>query len=188
MKIITGKFKNRCIILKNDLTFNPIITRIRIDIFNILNYYCYWPEIKVLDLFAGSGIFGFESLSRGALSLHINDHDLATYQSLILNTQWLSITKKTTITNQDYQTCLNQLINQQVQFQLIFLDPPFKDGLLVNDILTQIWNQKLITKQGVIICRITKSMTLSLNVPLVIIKKKQYLNQQVLFLKMSSLY
>ena len=63
MRILAGRFKGQRIITKKNLPYRPTKSLVRKSIFDRLNPFNF---SLVLDLFSGSGIFGFEAASRGA--------------------------------------------------------------------------------------------------------------------------
>ena len=66
MRVIAGKHKGRHLRTVDDLSVRPATSRVKGSIFNILQNRVDWPDVNVLDLFAGSGSLGIEALSRGA--------------------------------------------------------------------------------------------------------------------------
>jgi len=64
MRIIAGEYKGRTIYVPNSKLVRPTTDRVRETLFNLLNNKIDFEEINVLDIYAGSGSLGFESLSR----------------------------------------------------------------------------------------------------------------------------
>ena len=122
MRIIGGKYKSR--ILKEFAGENvrPTSDRAREALFNILANKTYGA--RVLDLFAGSGALGLESLSRGAKEVVFNDLSKDSLAILKANLSALKVpTEETKISNYDYAVCLDGL---RGEFDLIFIDPPYR--------------------------------------------------------------
>lgn len=69
MRIISGKFRGRQIHTPTNLPVRPTTDFAKESLFNILNNLVDFEEIKVLDLFAGTGNLSYEFFSRGALSV-----------------------------------------------------------------------------------------------------------------------
>lgn len=86
-----------------------------------------------LDLFAGTGVMGFEALSRGAAAVTLVEKSLAAYQALQQNKRALDAAKAQLL-NQD---ALQFLGSNKQKFDLIFLDPPYNLGW-INKILPQL--------------------------------------------------
>lgn len=119
VQIIGGEYRHRKIdfIAVDDL--RPTGARLRETLFNWLQ-----PHIagaNCLDLFAGSGILGFEAVSRGAKSVTFVEKDRHASRQLNANIQQLGI-QQATVLNADYRTALTSFTRP---FDLIFLDPPY---------------------------------------------------------------
>ncbi len=96
-----------------------------------------------LDLFAGTGAFGFEALSRNAKSVTMIESSRPAYNALLQN-QALLKAENCQILSQD---ALLFLSNNSQKFDVIFCDPPYNKGWL--DKLLPILNQYL-SKDGVL--------------------------------------
>ena len=77
MRVISGKYKGRKILVESKGNFRPTLTRIREDIFNLLlhnnDLNIELNEVILCDLFAGTGSIGIEALSRGVKKVIFND-------------------------------------------------------------------------------------------------------------------
>ena len=82
MNILAGEFKVRNIKTSYRLPYRPTKSRVRKSIFDTLNPFTYE---SVLDLFSGSGIFGFEAASRGARSVTFVENHYSTFSLLKKN-------------------------------------------------------------------------------------------------------
>ena len=105
----------------------PTADRVKESLFNILNGLINFSEVNaVLDIFAGTGSLGLESLSRGATSATFID--AATTEILREN---LRRTKFTgcKILRGDFEKILRRLSTESSSFDLIFSDPPYATGL-----------------------------------------------------------
>lgn len=69
MRIISGKHKGRRLIAPNNLPVRPTKDMAKEALFNILNNRFYFPDLKVLDLFSGTGNISFEFASRGVAQI-----------------------------------------------------------------------------------------------------------------------
>lgn len=153
MKIIAGKYKKQQIISQESKTTRPILTRIRENLFNILNNYFYYENKVALDLFAGSGSIGIEALSRDIKFCYFNDYDKNSLNYLQKNLQKLKVDSNNyTITNLDFLQCLNRLKIQQNQLDLVFLNPPYKHINYYHEAVSFLIKHKLLNNYGIIIC------------------------------------
>ena len=122
MRIVGGKYKSRVLAQFEGEEVRPTSDRAREALFNIL--FTKPQNARVLDLFAGSGALGIESLSRGAKEVVFNDLSKASLATLKKNLATLKVeTSQVIIKNYDYCTCLDLLDGT---FDLIFLDPPYR--------------------------------------------------------------
>jgi 16S rRNA (guanine966-N2)-methyltransferase len=133
LRIIAGKFRSRKIFFYPDnAELRPTLNRVRETLFN-------WLSVDVvgsicLDLFAGSGIFAFEALSRGASYCLSVEQNYNSYKTIIENKIHLNIKdEEFKIINQDALLTLEQpnimlnnlSDNYNKKFNIVFLDPPY---------------------------------------------------------------
>lgn len=123
VRIIGGKFKGRVLPVRDLEGLRPTPDRVRETVFSWLEGHV--EGARVLDLFAGSGALGMESLSRGAAEVVMVEKDAANAASLksavVFAGDAASVMK---------QDALGYLEGADGKFSLVFLDPPYKSGLL----------------------------------------------------------
>ncbi|MGG4663435.1 16S rRNA (guanine(966)-N(2))-methyltransferase [Providencia vermicola] len=128
IRIIGGKWRGRKLPVRDSEGLRPTTDRIKETLFNWL-----MPVIRdarCLDCFAGSGSLGFEALSRFAQSVTFIELDKQNSQLLTENKARLQAEGATVINNSS-QTVLSQ---QGSPFDVVFIDPPFRKGLLTETI------------------------------------------------------
>ncbi|HHJ36381.1 MAG TPA: 16S rRNA (guanine(966)-N(2))-methyltransferase RsmD [Gammaproteobacteria bacterium] len=125
-RIIAGRWRGRKIRFDGAVGLRPTTDRIRETVFNWLQPYLY--QCRCLDVFAGSGVLGFEALSRGAAEATFIESNKQTAMSLRKNTGELGATG-VVIHNDDALQWLLSVPDKQC-FNLVFLDPPFHSELL----------------------------------------------------------
>lgn len=118
LKLITGKFKGKTLVSYSEDT-RESAQMVKIAVFNML----FEIEGTVLDLFAGSGAYGFEAASRGASTVYLNDAHPLALKSLKVNNDTTGA--QAIITNYDYLEAISYYKKKQIAFDLIFLDPPY---------------------------------------------------------------
>jgi 16S rRNA (guanine966-N2)-methyltransferase len=128
IRIIAGELKGRKLRSIRGNKTRPTAARIREAIFNILAFQI--SESTVLDLFAGTGAFGIEALSRGAESVVFVDVDKDSISVLQENVQGLSLENLAKIIRWDLTRNLNCLGSFRSAFNLIFMDPPYNKNLI----------------------------------------------------------
>ena len=124
VRINAGEWRSRLIKFPDADGLRPTPERVRQTVFNWLGQEL--TGLTCLDLFAGTGVIGFEALSRGATSVTLVEKSMPAYKALLENKQLLGA-DKAQILHQDAIHFLNA--NQQ-KFDLIFLDPPYNQQWL----------------------------------------------------------
>ena len=124
MRIIGGKYRSRVLAEFPGEDVRPTSDRAKESLFNILALKLYGA--RVLDLFAGSGSLGLESLSRGAKEVVFNDFAKDSLAILKKNLNALKISvggEEAKAMNCDYLVALESV---RPCFDIIFLDPPYR--------------------------------------------------------------
>ncbi|MCU4676602.1 16S rRNA (guanine(966)-N(2))-methyltransferase RsmD [Catenovulum sp. 2E275] len=129
IRIISGRFKGKKLPVQDSQGLRPTTNRVKETLFNWLMFNV--NGAKVLDCFAGSGSLGFEALSREAASVTLVEKTPQVAKQLKQNLQQITQSQHNTdlqaeVIEQDCLTFLNQCQNQ---FDLVFIDPPFRLGL-----------------------------------------------------------
>ena len=153
MRIISGDFKGKKILLPKNKQTRPLKDLTKESIFNIINHSnlinINLKNSNVLDLFSGVGSFGLECLSRGASTVTFFENYINAVKILKLNISSLNINKKARIIEKNvYDEGSLDSLNKK--FEIIFIDPPFKEKKL-NYLLKKIYKLKILEKNGLII-------------------------------------
>ncbi len=119
MKVISGKYKGRTISSINTPSTRPMMGIAREGIFNSLQLFI--ENSDVLDLFAGSGSMGIESLSRGAKFVTFIDNSLDCIKQI--NENLKDYENDYSVINIDVSNYINEISNK---YDIIFYDPPFE--------------------------------------------------------------
>lgn len=131
MRIVGGTLKGQSLTSPKDNAVRPTSDRVRESLFNILAHGIEGLELEgayIADLFAGTGALGIEALSRGAQWCLFVD-DAAVSRGLIRqNTMDLGLNGKSKISRQD-ATDIGPRSKRSPQFELVFADPPYNQGL-----------------------------------------------------------
>lgn len=135
MQIITGKYRARKLVGVDAETTRPTLARVKESIFNLIQ-----GEIAgsvVLDLFAGSGAFGAECISRGASKVYFVDHEPKAIKTIKINTK--NMNEDFEVLNMKFVDALSLFEKQNIKFDLVYLDPPYKSDYAVKslEILSQ---------------------------------------------------
>ena len=158
MRIISGNFKGRKLLTPNDIKTRPLKDLTKESIFNILKHSNKFNvEIKnsvILDLFAGVGSFGIECLSNEAKYVTFVENYNGVLPILKKNLSNLKLDKKYEIIEQNIFTGLKLA---KSNYDIIFLDPPYKDKNIA-ELIDKIFEIKLLSKYGIIITHRNKNL------------------------------
>ena len=158
MRIISGNFKGRKILTPNDIKTRPLKDLTKESIFNILKHSNKFNvEIKnsvILDLFAGVGSFGIECLSNEAKYVTFVENYNGVLPILKKNLSNLKLDKKYEIIEQNIFTGLKLA---KSNYDIIFLDPPYKDKN-ISELIDKIFEINLLSKSGIIITHRNKNV------------------------------
>ena len=128
LRIIGGEWRSRKLPFPAIEGLRPTPDRVRETVFNWLQFHV--GGANCLDLFAGSGALGLEALSRGAAHTTFVDQAAAATSQLKRNLTTLKC-QKAEVIQMDAALFADQLLGKEgVQYDLVFLDPPFNKGLV----------------------------------------------------------
>ena len=183
MRIIGGYLRGKKILDPLDKSTRPLKNLVRESIFNIIehskNEFVDLNRAKVLDLFSGTGSFGIECLSRGVSQVVFFENYSKSIEILKKNIDQLSLNKKAQIINKNaYNINLTNLIYKN--FDLVFLDPPFKDTK-INQLVAEIKKLKIANKKTLIIIHRNKKLEEQISKDLTILREKKYGLSKIIF-------
>jgi 16S rRNA (guanine966-N2)-methyltransferase len=164
MRIIAGKYKSRKLIAPKGDTTRPTSDRARESLFNVLQNMIDFEGMNILDLFAGSGAFAFEALSRGAEHATLIEQNRKVIETIKENVRALEVDSQIEIIQKDVYSWIvrspksevrSQLIPdvklQTSDFGLVFADPPYDDPRTFELLPTLIFNSGLLTADSLVI-------------------------------------
>ena len=118
MNILAGRFKGKKICTISKASYRPTTSRVRKSIFDMLGDL---DGYSVLDLFAGSGILGFEAASRGAAAVTFVDNDRRNVQLIHVNSQILQDQVDMKVVHKEWI----RYLRVRNEYDIIFADPPY---------------------------------------------------------------
>lgn len=101
----------------------PPLARIKKSLFDILS--ARLPGTRVLDVYAGSGSFGLEAISRGAAEAVLVESWGPAARAIRDNISRLGLEGNARLMKQDAESAMSALAESGSEFDVIFLDPPF---------------------------------------------------------------
>ena len=183
MRIISGIFKGKKILEPNDLNTRPLKDLTKESIFNIINHSNKFSinikNSKVLDLFAGTGSFGLECLSQRVKFVTFVENYKGVLTILKKNLYNLKQTKNFEIIEKNILNNFN-LKNFKTQFDIIFLDPPYKEKDLTALIESLLYN-KILDSKGIIIIHRHKNQIDKFPKSFQIIDQRKYGISKIIF-------
>ena len=179
MRIISGNLKGRVIKGYDIEGTRPTMDRVKESIFSSIQSYV--PDSIVLDLFAGTGNLGFEAISNYAKECYFVDKNKKCTSLINDNIKLFNIDNAKVI-NDDYKGVLDRLNKLDIKFDIVFLDPPYKNNAYIDYSVEYIVKNNLLNEDGIIICEYDNTINTSYD-ELEVIKDKKYGDKFVLIFK-----
>ena len=176
LRIIAGKYRSRILEQPPLSITRPTIDRAREALFNIIQNNI--ENSVVLDCFAGSGAFCFEAVSRGATKAIAIEKNPIAFAIIQKNLEKLNINNME-VKNMDSLNYLEHAKN--IQFDFIYLDPPYKLDIL-KQCLDLIAKNQLLKKYGKIIIETKFDTTIDTPNELIIIDERIYGKTKFIFI------
>lgn len=163
MHIISGKYRGKKLKGFNIEGTRPTMDRVKESLFGMIQNYV--EGSKVLDLFAGSGALGLEAISNGANEAYLIDNNEEAIR--VIKDNMKNMNDDIKVIKSDYKKFLKET---DLKFDIIFLDPPYRKGLM-GKALKIIEERKLLTESGIVVCEYEyNDFTTNLN----LFKEKSY--------------
>lgn len=152
MRIISGIYKGKRLQAPKNLPVRPTTDMAKESLFNILNNLYYFHELKVLDLFSGTGNISFEFASRGTKNITAVDGHYGCVK-------WINTTSKQldapiqAIKSDVYK----YLGKTQQRFDIIFADPPYDfEKEKFEEIINLVFEKELLEENGLLVVEHSK--------------------------------
>ena len=175
MHITGGYLKSRKIESPKGANVRPTLSQVRESIFSMLFSLNNFENKSFLDAFAGSGIMGFEAISRGFESTTFIEKDKKTYLLLKQNAKKLDIEA-----NYFFGDTTKILNKFEKTFDIIYIDPPYQSGLY-SEILNIIKTKNLLSKDGFAVLEHPKLLEINTQ-GFNIVKQKNYADKTITIL------
>jgi 16S rRNA (guanine(966)-N(2))-methyltransferase RsmD len=150
MRVIAGKFRSRTLSSLEGLETRPTYDRLKETLFNVLASADMVAGRAWADLFAGTGSVGIEALSRGASSVHFAESSGHAARVLRQNLASLGV-EADDVAERDAAEALRQWDKAGVQFDVCFLDPPYRLHGAYGEILRTVSRGGLLREGGIVV-------------------------------------
>jgi 16S rRNA (guanine966-N2)-methyltransferase len=148
MRIIGGEYKSRSIVMPKGVQMRPTQDKVREALFNILGDI---TGKKILELFAGSGAFGIEAISRGAGSVTFIDNNFRCAQTIKSNLESLGVPgSRYNVIRADALKFPAKLARSCEKYDIIFLDPPYHRDM-AKKCLINIGSYDIVARVGLVV-------------------------------------
>ncbi|WP_445452375.1 RsmD family RNA methyltransferase [Flavobacterium sp. 25HG05S-40] len=152
MRIISGQYKGRRIAPPKNLPVRPTTDMSKEAVFNVLNNHFNFPELKVLELFAGTGSISYEFASRGSAPILCIDGDMGCVNFIKKTAKEFEF--DITAIKSDVFTFLGK---HSGNYDIIFADPPY--GMAQKEfekIIELIFEKELLDEEGMLVVEHSK--------------------------------
>ena len=155
MRIISGKYRGRHIQAPKSLNLRPTTDLAKESLFNILNNRIYFEEVKVLDLFAGTGNISYEFVSRGCVDVTCVEQNYRSIKFIkeIKNLLQLDALKIV-------QSDVLLFLKHASKYDIIFADPPYDFGKYP-ELVELIIEKNILNEEGLLIIEHPRDIVLS---------------------------
>ena len=179
MRVIAGEMRGRQLKTVEGMQTRPTSDKVKGAIFNVLGDKVL--DARVLDLFAGTGNLAIEALSRGSHEAVLVEKSRDAHQVILKNIEKMGVSHNTKLLLLDAFKYVNRYPNEV--FDLIFLDPPYREGLVLKAI-SAIREHSFLAPNGVIVAETAKDEDLEGDIyPFEIRKTAEYGDTKVWYLQ-----
>lgn len=180
MIIISGKYKRRKLKGFDIKTTRPTMDRVKESLFAMIGNQLV--DSVVLDLYSGTGNLAIEALSNGAKEAYLVDNNAVAVKTIKENLKMLDINNAYVI-HENAKKALENFINDNKVFDIIFLDPPYHTNELDKSLTKLNDNIKTLSDKGIIVCETELDIDYSKYYNFTIYKTRRYGSKIVTILK-----
>ena len=184
MRIIAGDYKGRKIFEPLDKETRPLKDLTKESIFNILehskNAKIPIEKSNILDIFSGTGSFGLECISRRASKVYFIEQHKPSVKILIKNIEKLNCEKKVNLFTANVFDLTKIKKIRDNKFNLIFLDPPYKEKSIAL-LLNKINKMNILIDKGIIVLHRHKKSNDNFDSKFKILRTKNYGISNIIF-------
>ncbi|MBA1333805.1 MAG: 16S rRNA (guanine(966)-N(2))-methyltransferase [Firmicutes bacterium] len=181
MRIIAGCLKGRKLKEPKGRNIRPTADRVKEAVFSIIAFDIQGK--RVLDLFAGTGNLGLEALSRGANYSVFVDSSREALTLVKENIKLLGLEDRSDVLFMDAFKSIEYLDRNRDKFDIIFIDPPYREGLY-EDIIKKIAVSGIMNEECIVVIEHPSDMKLEKHPDdMKMYKQKKYGNTKITIMK-----
>lgn len=187
MRVIGGSAGGRVLFTPRGDRVRPTADRVKEAVFSaLLSRYGTFHGLAVLDLFAGTGNLGIEALSRGAEHAVFVDSHQDSANIISRNLELTGFAASSELVRSDVRKALQRLHRQGKLFDIIFLDPPYREIELTENVLADLVEYRLTTPAGMIVVETDSRTALKIPAGLELLEKRSYGDTAILFAEIAA--
>lgn len=171
MRIISGSLKGRKLSGYDIPGTRPTMDKVKESMFAMIQDRI--NDRIALDLFAGTGSLGLEAISNGAKHCYFVDRNSKCTKVITTDVNLFGIKEQATILTMTAQKAIVYFQSGGVKFDLVFLDPPYKD-FVIGDVLKTLKEKDLLNNQATIVCEMETNYELIDDAAFLLLKSRQY--------------
>ncbi|MBI5745770.1 MAG: 16S rRNA (guanine(966)-N(2))-methyltransferase RsmD [Nitrospirae bacterium] len=149
MRVISGIARGRKIRAPKGMELRPTSDRVKESLFNIIRDRV--EGCRFLDLFSGTGNIGIEAISRGAAWVTFVERDPRFLKSIRENLSLIGLESGCEIISSGAAEYIKKGAKEGKQFNIIFVDPPYKSDILEKEIFPLLGETEILAKGGVVV-------------------------------------
>lgn len=171
MRIISGSLKGRKLSGYDIPGTRPTMDKVKESMFAMIQ-----DRIRdqiTLDLFAGTGSLGLEAISNGAKHCYFVDRNPKCTKVITTDVNLFGIKDQATILTMTAQKAIDYFQSGGVKFDLVFLDPPYKD-FVIGDVLKVLKEKDLLNDQATLVCEMETNYEQMDDETFLLLKSRKY--------------
>lgn len=161
MKIIAGKWRGRKLPRKVNPKMRPSSNKVREAIFGILESRAFesFENLRILELFAGTGAFGLEALSRGAEFVSFVDRHFSATRELKKILSDFEMQDFSEVECRGVLEAIGRLEKSGRRYPLVFMDPPYRQDWIIAT-CNRLQNSPILAPKALIVAEHEKNLSL----------------------------
>ena len=171
-----SEYKEKNYLAYNIIGTRPTMNRVKESMFTSIQNYI--DDSIILDLFCGTGSLGIEALSMGASRCYFVDNNKDILRYLNKNINNLDINSKSTIISKDYRDSLLYFKNNNIKFNIVLVDAPYKMEVM-EEVIELVTKYDLLLDKGILLLEYSFDKLKDKYNNLELIKSKKYSDKYV---------